>query len=441
MLKTWRVIFPAAISAASYVFIIFSNRENHFIHIQVALGLLFLCYVYLCFQLRRSKVLEVLVLGCVLRVLMFFSMPMLSDDYYRFLWDGLLLHEGKHPMIETPAKLAEEGLTKEKRLLLEGMNSPNNYSPYPPIHLGISYLSTMAYTHPKQAIFGMRILQLLAEAGVCMLLGLLLRHFSLPAGLSGLYFLHPTSILEGVGNLHAEPWVLGFLLGGFWLLFKKKWFYAGVAYALAIGTKLVPLLLIPFVLLWLWRQQSVRAARYFALGLALCLAVLFLPLAHTQLLRATESLLLYVNIYEFNAGIYFFLSFLSRHVGAPTHWIGPLVISLGGVAIAVLSFLFSRAKKESTFVISTMVLYGVYFLFATTIHPWYLIPLLGLGVLSGYHTPLLWAYIAMWSYIWYPTAGYGLTYAIISVGYLVVYFSMFMEWRYGRAGWVIARLR
>jgi hypothetical protein len=54
---------------------------------------------------------EVALIGAALlfRLLLLFAVPALSDDFYRFLWDGRLSLEGINPFLYTPRQLIQSG--------------------------------------------------------------------------------------------------------------------------------------------------------------------------------------------------------------------------------------------------------------------------------------------------------------------------------------------
>ena len=81
-----------------------------------------------------------LLTGIILRVLLLFSWPNLSQDVYRFLWDGALFAQGVSPYLFTPEALVgvQDVLNitlpgRDQMLRLMGSLSASNFSNYPPI--------------------------------------------------------------------------------------------------------------------------------------------------------------------------------------------------------------------------------------------------------------------------------------------------------------------
>jgi len=76
----------------------------------------------------------------VFRLLWLPATPVLSDDFYRFRWVGLLVSHGHNPFAETPRQLllhpppdSAALPLAELRRLLPRLNSPAYFSVYPPV--------------------------------------------------------------------------------------------------------------------------------------------------------------------------------------------------------------------------------------------------------------------------------------------------------------------
>src|SRR5690606_14474575 len=85
---------------------------------------------------------EGLILALAVRVVGFFFTPLWSDDYYRFIWDGMLTVEGIHPMAHTPVEImARPEVFPIDTTLYPLLNSQIHYSVYPPVAQGLFALS------------------------------------------------------------------------------------------------------------------------------------------------------------------------------------------------------------------------------------------------------------------------------------------------------------
>ena len=73
----------------------------------------------------------------LLRLVFLFSTPVLSDDFFRFVWDGRLLVAGVNPYLYLPSNLLHSPIFLSANLnttLYEGLNSPNYFTVYPPLN-------------------------------------------------------------------------------------------------------------------------------------------------------------------------------------------------------------------------------------------------------------------------------------------------------------------
>lgn len=72
-----------------------------------------------------------------LRLLLIGAEPVLSDDFYRYFFDGQLVGKGLNPYAALPGDWFTNGILEKNvywEILLDKMNSPNYYSVYPPLH-------------------------------------------------------------------------------------------------------------------------------------------------------------------------------------------------------------------------------------------------------------------------------------------------------------------
>ena len=90
----WIVLFVAQ----SILFFLFSKlpREEGIL-VQLFFALLLACYFFTLKYLSDNLLKLSIVAAIVFRALMLFGIPWLSDDFYRFVWDGYLSFKGMNP--------------------------------------------------------------------------------------------------------------------------------------------------------------------------------------------------------------------------------------------------------------------------------------------------------------------------------------------------------
>lgn len=408
------------ISALVYLALGYATPRENFTQLLLLTLLAFGFYAYITNQ--KLNVWHGIGAGLLFRLLLLFAIPALSDDYVRFVWDGRLLLAGENPFLYLPTDImagnqaAIPGLTPE---LFAQLNSPGYYSVYPPVLQGVFWLA--AFLTPD-SVFGsivvMRVIILVAEAGSILLLLRLLRRMALPDRYVHIYALNPLVILELTGNLHMEALLIFFLLLALYQLHYQRHLVAAVPFALAIGSKLLPLMFLPFV----WRRLGFKRFLGFAAILGVVLFLLFLPLLSLDVLRNIwQSIDLYFQRFEFNASVYYLLRWLGFRISGYNQiaLIGPALSLL----VAVIIFWMAAVKRLG----SVRRLAGymaaaltVYLLLATTVHPWYLTTLVALTCLSNFRFAIIWSCLAIFSYSAYRTSAYTENLWLVALEYTVV---------------------
>ena len=159
-------------------------------------------------------------LGLLFRLAFIVAIPWLSQDFYRFIWDGLLLQNDLNPYAFSPNELIKSDALFDSTLktdLYEGMGalSAQHYSNYPPLNqLGFLTAVNVFPQSVLGTVIVMRLLLILAEVGLFFIIKKILHHLDLPQRRLGWYFLNPLIILELSGNLHWEGVMLFFFALG-----------------------------------------------------------------------------------------------------------------------------------------------------------------------------------------------------------------------------------
>ncbi|GAB3811042.1 hypothetical protein GCM10028895_00830 [Pontibacter rugosus] len=326
------------LSAIVYGILAYASPRTDFTQLLALYATAFAAYLYVSQQ--RFNIWQGIAVAMLFRLLFLFATPFLSDDYFRFVWDGYLLKAGLNPYLHLPdyyinsAAPAIQGISQS---LYQQLNSPGYYSVYPPVAQAVFWLSVQLSPNSiVGSIVVIRLVLLLAEFGSILLLLRLLRKMALPEKHVLLYALNPLVILELTGNLHFEALLIFFLLLALFQLFHQRYLLSGVAFGLAIGTKLLPLMFLPF----LWRKLGLRQFILYA-TVALGTAVaLYLPLISMEIIQNIfQSINLYFRKFEFNASVYYVLRWLGfRLVGYNAIAVlGPLLSIVTVTAICLLA--------------------------------------------------------------------------------------------------------
>ncbi|MDF1696609.1 MAG: hypothetical protein P1U56_12285 [Saprospiraceae bacterium] len=368
---------------------------------------------------KISSLKVILWLGIALRIVLFFAFPNLSDDIYRFVWDGQLTSMGLNPYGYLPSELMDQNLNGFSRDLFSNMNSPNYYTIYPPITQLIFYMSTWGgYDIFYNSLF-IKGVFLIAEIftffGILKLLHAIQKEESLVL----LYFLNPLILIEGLGNLHFEIIMISFLVWGIYFVFVKKfWVYGALLFSLSIATKLLPLMFLPFFLFGL---KGNKRLRFFGFGL-LFTSCLFVPIFFgINLQNFWASIDLYFQKFEFNGGVYYVLRYIGKLFSGYNliQYIGPLL------GLLTVGLILQKAYKQKVYELVNFLQFAffsfvVYLMLATTIHPWYLsVPIL-FSVFLPWRFVLIWSFLILLTYINYSYDPYFENLWIVGIEYLIV---------------------
>ena len=300
-----------------------------------------------------GKTWQVLLAALAVRAVMLLSEPSLSDDLYRYLWEGRALLEGGNPYLHPPAALLWPD--DPMRSLV---NHPEVSSIYPPAALWLfALLGSIAYTPLAiQAAMG------LADALIAWGIADILRGRGRSLAGAWLYALHPLAVVESASSGHLEPAAILCLV-----LAIRAWDRGGSGVGWAGAGALLKLL--PGVVMISLAKKHPRAL----LGVAAAAVLTTLPFldAGPALLRGLTT---YAEHWSFNAGLFGVLEALFGTAARP------IGITLGA-AVCVGAVL--RCADPARVALWAG---GAFVLLSPTVHPWYIawawVPALICGVRS-----------------------------------------------------------
>ena len=408
------------LSALLYVVLGYTTPRTDFTQLLLLYTLCFAAYGYIINQ--RFSVWAGIGAAIFFRLLLLVATPALSDDFFRFIWDGRLLAAGINPYLHLPSFFMTDAapeLAGINEALFQQLNSPDYYSVYPPVTQYLLWLSaSLSPDSLKGSIILIRLIIILAEIGSILVLLRLLRKIGLPDRNVLLYALNPLVILELTGNLHLEALMIFFILLSIYQIFYLRTFLAGSLFGLAIGAKLLPLLFLPFI----WRRLGTGQFALFLAAVFITLGIVCFPLLSLEVVsNMAQSINLYFQRFEFNASFYYLLRWLGfRFTGYnQIAVIGPIL----SVATFVLTIALATTKKlgSTKRMLGFMAAALTIFLFlATTVHPWYLTTLVALTAASHFRFAVIWSGLAVLSYAAYHSSPYSEDLALVALEYVIV---------------------
>ena len=436
LLSYWKLhkvpILMVLLSILFYYTFAYHFQRTDFIQlITLFLGLLIVCYKLIQFEKWNFKFL--LFTGILFRIVFVFVLPKLSQDFYRFIWDGELVSNFINPYLQTPNELINQsGLVIDNaQELFKGMGelSPKYYSNYPPLNQLFFAIATIL---GGKSILGtvvvLRIFILLADIGVVYFGRKLLKNLNLSPHLIFWYFLNPLIIIELTGNLHFEGVMLFFFVWSLYLLSKNEWKFAAVIYALSILIKLMPLLFLPLFLKYFGFKKSILFYSIIGLTTLLLIAPFYSP---SFLSNYTETIGLWFSNFEFNASIYNIIKKIGVIYFDAKPW--ELIKSYGKITpyiiiVTVLLFTFFRKNQKLSTLISSMLwILTIYYFIAATVHPWYIAFLVLLTIFTSYRYSIIWSGLVILSYWAYTNPDYIEHLGILAIEYISVFAFMTYE--------------
>lgn len=428
----WGHCFIAGLMVAAATSLGYGLERTDTTALLVHYSVLFAGYLYLLRpQFNERQVYFLVLIGVVMRAALLFAFPNLSDDIYRFVWDGRLIVNGLNPFDRLPSDYIREGiqvpgLTAD---LYANLNSPDYFTVYPPVAQGIFWLA--CYLVPDSvagSAFVMKIILLAAETGTLILLLRLLKHFELPLSRVLIYALNPLIIIEISGNLHFEGLMVFFLMLAFYWLVRGRDMRAVAAMTLSIASKLLPLLFFPLLI----RRMGWKRALVFFFLTGLLVLLSFAPLLDTVFVdNFGASLNLYFRQFEFNASVYY----LAREIGENysgqnlIRYIGPALAALTAL-IVLLKALSERRASWQTLPVAALFAISVHLMFATTVHPWYTALPLVWCLFTRWRYPVVWTALIFLTYAGYGPNGYHEPYPLVALEYAGVLGWLLWETRF-----------
>lgn len=337
----------------------------------------------------------------IFRLLLLFTEPTLSDDVYRYLWDGHLVAEGVNPYAHVINAAELDPYEIPARRLA---NNPTLSSPYLPAAHGV--FGFAAAVLPSEPLT-MQGVMTLFDLGAAVLVTKLLSFAGLPARRVLLYLWNPLVIIETAHGAHLDALMIFLTLAALTLAFRPNGgrrqglsrLASPFVFGLAVLTRPIPILLAP-VLFWRWTWPQ----RLVAAGTAIALVVPFgfgssgFGLSSDASGRGVfGSARVYSQDFRFNAGIAHWLEAnVSRSATS-------IIVAIAMALIGGATWLLARraTSTQSLLRLATLPLMG-YVVLTPVLHPWYLTIVLTMLIFvtpSDREGSDRWLLLAPWFYL------------------------------------------
>lgn len=303
--------------------------------------------------------------------------PTLSDDMFRYVWDGRLQNSGLNPYRYPPNAEEVAGFTVGDAAVWPHINRKSSVTIYPP---GAQLAYTAIWRVVSDSVTGFKTAFVLAElVGAWMLYHLLLALNRPPQHLL-IYLWSPLLIFEVAHAGHVDGLMLPLLMLAFWARVKERYGLLAVALGLAVLVKLFPLILLSALLPPIWGRDWQSRLRPFGQTLVTFSSVLIL--GYLPYLFGDSSAAGFLPLYfgeSFNVGLAAVLREVAEAYGL-TPTLPANSLTFGGLAVLSLIFIVRPVTNGRSALLRCVWLIGWFTLFTQNLFPWYLLWLLPLLV-------------------------------------------------------------
>jgi alpha-1,6-mannosyltransferase len=210
--------------------------------------------------------------ACMLGILVF-TRPALSDDMYRYIWDGRVQAHGISPY-RYPPDAPELAFLRDPQIY-PYINRKAVVTVYPPAAEAAYFL---LWKILPDSVHWFQVVMAAGGLLAGILLVSLLRDLGLPTGRVLLFLWSPLLIFETAHSAHVDGLVLPLLVGAWWARVREQDGWVGFLLGVATAMKLYPAMLLPF----LWRPEHPKGRWTMLLAFLGTLVAFYLPYVLTS---------------------------------------------------------------------------------------------------------------------------------------------------------------
>ncbi len=281
----------------------------------------------------------------------------MSDDIYRYVWDGRVQAAGINPYRYIPADAALAQLRDDK--IYPRINRKDYARTiYPPAAEAVFFLTTRI----SESVTWMKATMVVFEVLAVWALAQLLASFGLPRQRILLYAWHPLTVWEFTGSGHADSIAIAFIAWA--LLARRRNSEIGTGFTLAGATlgKVFPFVLFPaFYKRWSWKMP---------VAFLITIVVGYLPYLGVGLTRALVFLFGDVPERGIEGGEQFFLLTVVRRLPLGFHVPTAAFVVFAVVIGAALS-VWMIARRNENYIANALIIGSVFVVLVSPHFPWY----------------------------------------------------------------------
>jgi hypothetical protein len=299
---------------------------------------------------RGSDTALVFGVAAILRAIFLLTDPVLSDDVFRYVWDGRVQHAGINPYRYAPDDPNLMPLRDELPGVYSGINNKDIPTLYPPLMQILFYAATSI----SSSLLWMKAFFTLFDLALILVLMRLLAALGSHPLRALVYAWSPLPVVEIAGSGHNDVAAVFFLVAAL-LAFERGRALGSIALATASGlAKLAGLALLPFF------APFVKLRAFWAMPLATALVALPYASAGELSFRGLSE---YALRWRGNDSLFHVLFLLTGSLASGKFLVAAMLSTLA------LWLLWRRAPPLRAFFLTL----GAILLLLPTVHPWYLL--------------------------------------------------------------------
>ena len=321
-----------------------------FILIYLALFLFYINTILLAQNQDNFKtpfIIIIVIFAVAFRLCLLTSAPTLSNDIYRYIWDGKILANGINPYEHAPSSPQLQYLQDKD---FKKMDHRDIHTSYPPFAEAVFAAAYSLSPHPD----ALKVIFLLFDLAIMALIFLILKSLKKNTMNIIIYAWSPLAVIEVSASGHLDPIAI------FWLVLAVLFYYnqkpLSCAFSLALAS-LSKFLALPFLFL---------CAKFTTLKRCV-FAIVFFCFFFIPFMAAGQGLykgaLNYLSLWEFNGSIFPILLYLTH-----SYLLTKIFIFI--VLAAIFIYLLA---KEDKFPRAVFIMLAALFMLSPSVHPWYLL--------------------------------------------------------------------
>jgi alpha-1,6-mannosyltransferase len=352
-----------------------------------------LFYLVSCYLVRRPANgikshrlgLAIVVAGVIFRLIAWPLAPGLSDDPFRYRWEGKLQAAGGNPYEVRPADQRWIGLRDETYARIPGRDFKAVYGPLIEQIERWTYRAVAAAgLSPERQVFWFKLPFALCDLGAMAVLWQLLVAHGLPRANILIYAWSPLTVMEFWATGHNDSVVVLLIALALVAAAKNRWTWAFVALSLAAGAKIWPILLFPIFIGW----KRNRPLRWWQWCVLIPIAILLALPYWTNVTENLQFMSGFMGGWRNNDSLYGLILWVAKDLYRAKY----TAFAVVAVVVAFLTFREVPLERASLWAITVMLMVSA------NCHPWYLTWLLPLLTLFPVPGLLLWTALAPLAY-------------------------------------------